>query len=129
MQPARAGAVRSVVVWSYAMIGATGAVQAVRRDLPARFGGLRWPGTPIIQALSTGTALSAPPALLVAAIIDDCRSRRWSRLLAMGFLVGAAGECDTYRTLRHPRRDPATTIISAANLSLPAAMLLLDRRS
>lgn len=126
--PSRARAVRSVVVWSYAITGVAGAVHAVRRDLPARFCGLRWPGTPVIQAVSIGTALSAPPALLVAAIVDIGRSRRWSRLLAVGFLIGAVGERDTYRTLRHPRRNLATTMISAANLALPAAMLLLDRR-
>lgn len=129
MQPARAPTVRSIVVWSYAITGVIGAVHAVRRDLVARFGGWRWPGTPIVQAVSIGTALSAPPALLVAAIVDLCRPQRWRRWLAVGFLIGAAGERDTYRTLRHPSRHPLATMITATNLSLPAAMLFIDRRA
>ncbi len=98
---------------------------SVQRRRAARFAGVTLPGPPLVQALTIGTPLSAPPALLVALALAELRSdRRWRHALAIVFAVGVLGEPDSWRALAHPRDQPATTFLVALDLAMPLAMLI-----
>lgn len=78
-----------------------------------------------MQALTIGTPLSAPPALLAALALAELRSdRQRRRALALVFAVGVLGEPDSWRALANPRDEPATTVLVALDLAMPLAMLL-----
>ena len=106
------------------LVNLVGAVHAVRRDLPARLWGIRFPGSATLHALTIGSAASAPPAMLAALVLAARRNRTdgvwW---LATTFAVGVLGEPDTWRTLRQPGGDPVATACVVGEIALPAALL------
>ena len=115
---------------SYIAVSAVGAIHSLRRRRPARLLGVGLPGPPIAQAISIGTPLSAPPAMLVAlAIAADRRRDRALLALSAMFLLGITGEPDTYRAIRRPRADPIATVCVALAVAIPAAMALTAVRS
>ena len=112
------------LVPSYAAVAVVGAVHSIRRGRPARFVGIRLPGTPAQHAWTIGTPLSAPPLMLAALAVAARRGRDdIVRMLAMLFVVGIAGEVDTWATLRRPAADPLGTACVALDAAIPAAML------
>ena len=113
---------------SYLAVAVVGAVHAVRRERPARFAGIDLPGTPAQQALTVGTPLSAPPLMLAALLVASRRGRNdIVRMLAMLFIVGIAGEVDTWSALRQPTADLLATACVVLNAALPAAMVWRSR--
>lgn len=115
----------SLLVKGYVAVSVVGAVHAVRRGRPARFAGLRFPGTPGAHALTIGTPLSAPPAMLVGLLLAARRQRGdVIKILSVLFLLGVAAEPDTRAALRHPSADPLSTGCSVLELMLPVAMLV-----
>ncbi len=113
---------------SYLAVAVVGAVHAVDRDRPARFAGVNLPGTPRQQALTVGTPLSAPPLMLVALVVAGLRHRSdIVRRLAILFIVGIAGEVDTWTTLRKPTADLLATVCVLLDVALPTAMLRRSR--
>ena len=113
---------------SYLAVAVVGAFHSVRRDRRARFAGLDLPGTPAQQVLTVGTPLSAPPLMLVALLVAGRRGRNdIVRMLAMLFIVGIAGEVDTWSALRKPTADLLATACVALNAALPAAMVWRSR--
>ena len=109
---------------SYLAVAVVGAVHAVRLERPVRFAGINLPGTPSQQALTVGTPLSAPPVLLAALLVSSRRGRNdIVRMLAMLFLLGIAGEVDTWTTLRNPTVDLLATTCVLLDVVLPAAMV------
>jgi hypothetical protein len=123
-------------LWSgaYVVVAVAGALRSVSNERPARFLGVQLPGTPAQQALTVGSPLSAPPVMLLALLAAAGRSPRdptlaaWVRRLSVLFLVGIAGEPDTWSTLRRPASDPITTACVVLDLVLPAALLRSSRR-
>ncbi|MEK7425065.1 MAG: hypothetical protein AAB131_14640 [Actinomycetota bacterium] len=108
----------------YLVVSVAGAVHAVRRGRPARFAGLRFPGTPGAHALTIGTPLSAPPAMLIGLFVAARRQRGdVLKILSVLFVVGVAAEPDTLAALRHPSADPLSTGCTVLELVLPMAML------
>ncbi len=83
-----------MVETSYVAVAVVGTVHAVRRERPARFGGIELPGTPAQQALSVGTPL-----------------------------VGIAGEVDTWCALRKPTAELLATVCVVLDATLPAAFV------
>ncbi len=113
---------------SYLAVAVVGAVHAVRLERPVRFAGINLPGTPSQQALTVGTPLSAPPVLLAALLVSSRRGRNdIVRMLAMLFIVGIAGEVDTWSALRKPTADLLATACVVLNAALPAAMVWKSR--
>lgn len=112
----------------YLLVSLLGAVHAVRRGRPARFAGLHFPGTPLAHALTIGTPLSAPPAML-AALLFAVRSRRRGAtcLLALLFFLGIIAEPDSLAALRKPTSDPLATGCAALDTALPIALLVTAR--
>lgn len=110
--------------WALAATSVVGAVHSVRRARPARFLGVRSPGTQGAQAWTIGTPLSAPPWMLGALVVAAHRDRRGPvRGLSAGFLVGILGEVDTWSTIRRPRSDPVAAACVAAYLVLPTLLI------
>ena len=108
----------------YLAVSVIGAVRAVQRQRLCRFAGLSFPGTPAQQALTVGTPMSAPPLMLAALAVCVRRRRvKWVRMLAAAFFVGSIGELDTLKTLRNPTADPVSTVCTALELAVPAALL------
>lgn len=115
---------------AYVVTGIVGAVHAVRRGLPARFAGVRLPGSPLQHAVTLGTPLSAPPLAWLAVLLAEGRGRNdIVRKLALLFVVGIAGEPDTWSTLRRPAEDPTATALVALDLVLPMLMIRGKPRS
>jgi hypothetical protein len=120
---------------SYVVAATAGAFHAVARGRPARFLGVRLPGTAAQHALTIGSPLSAPPIMLVALLAAawpnprDPTRTAWARRLSVLFLVGIAGEPDTWSTLRRPASDPIATACVVLDLALPAAVLRSARRA
>ena len=113
---------------AYLAVSLLGALHAIRRHLPARPVGWQFPGTPRAQALTIGTPLSAPPAMLVALLVAIRMGHRDAiRLLSLLFLLGIVAEADTPTTLRAPFADPFTTGCTALEIVLPIAMLVDSR--
>jgi hypothetical protein len=109
---------------AYVAVGVAAAAHAVRSDRRCRLFGIAIPGTVRQQALTTGTALSAPPLMWVA-LLAAIRRRRHetARVLAAAFLAGVAAEPDTPATLRTPGADPLATACTVLDIVLPLAML------
>jgi hypothetical protein len=100
----------------------------VKRRRPARFVGLRLPGSPLAHALTIGTPLSAPPAMLIALVVASRKQRRDAiKFLSVMFLLGVAGEADTAATIRHPFADPLGTGCTVLEMLVPVAMLMESR--
>lgn len=113
---------------SYLAVGAVGAVHAIRMDQPARFAGMRLPGSPRQQAWTIGTPLSAPPVMLAALVFAGRRGRNdMVRMLATLFVVGILGEVDTWTTLRQPTADVLATACVVLDVVLPAALVWRSR--
>jgi hypothetical protein len=112
------------LVTSYVAVSVVGAVHAVRRGSTARFAGVRLPGTPRTHALTIGSPLSAPPVLLIALVVA-ARQRRSDAINVLSglFLIGIAGEADTWATVRRPSADPVRTVCAGLAAALPIAML------
>ena len=109
---------------SYLAVVVVGAVHAVRLERPVRFAGINLQGTPRHQALTVGTPLSAPPVLLAVLLVASRRGRNdIVRMLAMLFLLGTAGEVDTWTALRNPTVDLLATACVLLDVVLPAAMV------
>jgi hypothetical protein len=108
---------------AYIGFNVVGAVRSLRRGRPARFLGVQLPGPPVAKALTIGTPLSAPPAMLIALAVA-AHSRRDDIVLVLSamFIVGIVGEPDTYRALRRPVVDPISSTCAALDAALPAAM-------
>jgi hypothetical protein len=118
------------LVSAYLAGSVVGAVHSVRSGRHARFAGLPFPGSPGVQALTIGTPLSAPPAMLLALVVARWRDRSdLVRALAVLFLIGIAAEADTMPTLLHPREDRLRTACVALDVAVPAVMLVAARRS
>ncbi len=117
-----------MVETSYLAVAVVGAVRAVRRERPARVAGIELPGTPRQQAFTVGTPLSAPPLMLVALVVAGRRGRSdIERILAILFIVGIAGEADTWSALRKPTADLLATTCVLLDVALPTAMLRRSR--
>jgi hypothetical protein len=118
------------LVTAYLAGSVFGAVHSVRHRRHARFAGLRLPGSPGAHALTVGSPLSAPPAMLLALLVARRRGRYdLIEALSVLFLIGIAAEADTVPTLLHPREDPMRTACVALDVALPAAMLVAVHRS
>lgn len=113
-----------LLVRSILAVSLVGALAALDRQRMARFVGIRLPGSPVAQALTVGTSMSAPPVMLGALVIS-ARSGRTDivRLLSALFLVGILGEPDTWSVVRRPRSDPLATACVALEILLPVALL------
>lgn len=112
------------LVRSILAVSLLGAVAAVGRQRKARFAGIRFPGSPVAQALTVGTAMSAPPVMLGALVISARRGRTdLVRLLSALFLMGILGEPDTWSVVRRPRSDRLATACVALEIALPGALL------
>jgi hypothetical protein len=113
----------------YAVVAAVGAFHSVAQGRSPRFLGIRLPGTPTQHTFTVGSPLSAPPVMLVALIAaawrdpSDPMRALWVRRLSVLFLVGIAGELDTWSTLRRPASNPISTACVVLDLALPAALL------
>lgn len=115
-----------------ALVAATvfGAAVAVHDHLDGRPLGIGVPWPLWVQALTWGTALSAPPVgvvLLCIAVATD--SVRVVALLAATFLVGVLMEPNTWHTMASPAAWPARSTAVALLVVLPATMLLQTIRS
>ncbi len=112
-----------ILVKLYVAVSLIGAVHSIRRGKPARLFGLHFPGSVAAQALTIGTAISAPPTMLAALLVAESRGRRdIVRILSMMFICGVLGEADTPTALRRPRADPLGTACVALEVLLPAAI-------
>ena len=112
----------------YVAISVIGAVHAVRHARPARFGGLRLPGTALTHAMTVGTPLSAHPAMLCMFVFATWRQRSAVvGALCILALVGIAGEPDTWSLVRHRPDDAVSAACVALEAALPIAMLLENR--
>ncbi len=112
----------------YIAVSLLGAVHAVRRGRPARFAGLRFPGTPFAHALTVGTPLSAPPAMLAALTIAVRKNHVGAtRMLSFLFLVGILAEPDSWAALRQPKADPSATGWTVLDAALPIALFTKAR--
>ncbi len=117
------------LVRSLLAVNLVGAVTAVSRQRGARFAGIRLPGSPIAHALTVGTSMSAPPAILGVLVISARRGRiDIVRLISALFLVGIMGEPDTWSVVRRPRSDRLATACVALEFLLPAALLRQSMR-
>jgi hypothetical protein len=111
--------VRSIVA-----VSVVGALHCITGGRPARFAGIRLPGTAAQHALTIGTPLSAPPLMLVALVIAARRGRVDAvRLLSAIFIVGILGEPDTWAALRRPSGDPLGTACAGLYIALPGALI------
>jgi hypothetical protein len=119
------------LVTAYLAGSVVGAVHSIRRGRHARFAGLHLPGTPLAHALTIGSPLSAPPAMLLALVVAERTGRRdLVSALSMLFLVGIAAEADTVPTLLlHPSADRLRTTCVLLDVALPVVMLVAARRS
>ncbi len=118
------------LVTAYLAGSVVGAVHSVRRRRHARFAGLQFPGTPFAHAVTIGSPLSAPPAILITLVVAERTGRSGLvKALSALFLIGIAAEADTLATLRHPSKDPLSTTCVVLDVALPAAMLVAVRRS
>ena len=105
-------------------VSAVGAAHAIERGQTARMFGIRLPGTATAHAATIGTALSAPPGMLVALVFADRQNRQHiTRALALLFFFGILAETDTWAALRRPGDDPTATFVVAAEIALPLALL------
>lgn len=116
-------------VRSILAVSVVGAVHSLSRGRPARFAGIRLPGTAVQHALTIGSPLSAPPAMLAALVIADRRGRDdVVRVLSAMFVVGILGEADTWTMLRRgPRSDPIAALCAAFYVVLPATLMWQTR--
>lgn len=117
---------------SYVAVSVVGAIHACRQGRTARFAGVRLPGTAVQHALTIGSPLSAPPILHVAMLRvvqgdhAEARLRTWMRRLGALFLVGIAGEPDSWSALRRPADDPLSAVCVLLDVALPVAMIRGD---
>ena len=108
----------------YVAVSGVGAWHSLRRRRIARVFGIQLAGSPLAQALTLGTPLSAPPVMLIALILAEHREREdVIAVLAPLFLLGLLGEADTMHTVRGPTADPMSTICVVLEAALPLAML------
>lgn len=129
-----AGTDRTSVSWALfsAFAGATvyGAVIAVHDQLDGRPLGVGVPWSVSVQALTWGTALSAPPIGLVLLGLAVATKRAWLvAVLAACFLTGVLMEPNTWRTLARPGEWPARTLAVVLLIAVPATMLVPATRS
>jgi hypothetical protein len=119
-----------VLAIAYVGVSVVGAVHSLRRGREARFLGVQLPGPAVAKALSIGTPLSAPPAMLAALALAACR-RRDDALFVLGamFLVGILGEPDTYRAVRRPTADPLGSMCAALEAAVPTAIVVSAARA
>jgi hypothetical protein len=117
---------RSAPLTVYAGIASLATALAIRDRHPARLLGFDVPGSVVQQALTVGTGIS-PPAALIAVSAAVPEEQRLRKLLASLFLAGALAEPVTWRALRRPIDDPLLTAAVVANVVLPIADL--TRRS
>jgi len=119
-----------LVVRSILAVSFVGAAHSVLQNRPARFAGIRLPGTAAQHALTIGTPLSAPPLMLVALTVA-CRRERHDvvRLLAATLVIGIFGEADTWTTIRKPRTDPLGMTCVALGVVLPTSLIWKARQS
>lgn len=109
---------------TYAAVGVIGGGHSIRRGRPARFAGIRLPGSVTSHALTTGTPLSAPPVMVGALLVAAFEGRTdIVRALAATFVVGILGEPDTWTTIRRPGGDPLGAVCVVLDVALPAGML------
>jgi len=112
------------------LVSAIGAADSIHRQRPARFAGLRLPGSATQHALTIGSPLSAPPLMLAALVAADRRGRTdLVRLLAAMFIIGILGEIDTWADLSDPTAAPIATACAAAYVLLPAGMIYATSRT
>jgi hypothetical protein len=117
------------LVRSILAVSLIGALAAIGRRREARFAGIRLPGSPVAQALTIGTAMSAPPIMLAGLVISARGGRNdIVRLLSAIFLVGILGEPDTWSVVRRPRSDRLATACVILEIVLPAALLRESNR-
>jgi hypothetical protein len=109
---------------SYIAVSVLGAIHSLRRGRVARFLGMQLQGPPVVQALTIGTPLSAPPAMLIALALAAHRHRNTAvATVSAIFLLGVVGEPDTYEAVRRPTADPIGSTCAVLELALPAAMV------
>ena len=118
---------------------AAGAVMAVREDLPARWGGIRFGDRPARDFfLGWGTGLSAPawllgPQLLATAALHlPARPRRLGAAalagLGVAYAAGMLGEPIAWQVLRPSMFDAPKAAIVVANVALPLTLVTLGVR-
>jgi hypothetical protein len=112
------------LVRSILAVNALGAVTALRQRRPARFAGISLPGPPVLQALTIGSSMSAPPIMLGLLVVGARRGRTdIVRSVAALFVLGILGEPDTWRALRRPSSDPVSAACVVLEIVLPATLL------
>lgn len=126
----------SIAAGAYIVTAAFGMRVAVREGLGAEPVGIRMgSASPRDALLTNGTALSAPPAMLVALASNLPGSRRGRRRslavlagLGAAFVSGMLAEPVTAEVLAAPTDHPERTAVVVANVLIPAAMAVLALR-